>query len=677
MDSKSSIDHLRNIGIMAHIDAGKTTTTERILYFTGLTHKIGEVHEGSAVMDWMTQEQERGITITSAATSCYWHDHKINILDTPGHVDFTVEVERCLRILDGAIFLLDAKEGVEAQTEAVWRQAAHYEIPRLIFINKMDVIGADFLMSVETIKNRLNANPVPIQIPIGKEKDFEGIISLVDMKAYYNTGELGEDIESGPIPEDYRQQAEESRMALLEAIAENSDELMMLYLDGEEISNELVEKTIRDATLSNAIVPVLCGSAYKNKGVQHLLDAVVGYLPSPLDRPAITGETSKAELTKRQPDEKDPFSALIFKVMTDPYVGRLSYFRVYSGHARNNSSVYNALKKKKERFSKLLEMHANSRSEIDEVRVGDIVAAVGLKFSTTGDTLSDMNAPIILENIEFPEPVISRAVEPKTPGDFDKMLLALQRLSEEDPTLITYTHPDTGQILISGMGELHLEIILDRLSKEFKVNANSGKPMVTYRESIKQSVTIEHTLDKQLGNNAMYAYVKLNVKPKARGTGHTIDVNLKDKSIPKIYIDSCKEGITNSLKSGVIGGYEVIDLHVSISDLGYSDEHSNDVAFITAASYAITDALKQGESQLLEPIFSVDIHVPDEYIGDVIDDINRRKGIISEIENLHTGRMVKATAPLSKLFGYATDLRSITHGHGHHTMIFSHFEHVD
>lgn len=676
MSRNYTSSQLRNIGIMAHIDAGKTTTTERILYFTGLTHKIGEVHEGTAIMDWMIQEQERGITITSAATSCHWLDHKINILDTPGHVDFTVEVERCLRVLDGAIFLLDAKEGVEAQTEAVWHQANHYQVPRMIFINKMDVIGADFFPAVESINKRLKATTALLQLPIGCEKNFEGLISLVDMKAYYNSGENGEILSEKPIPESLLEQAKDYRIKLIERLAEFNDQLMLLYLEEEPIPSDFLKDVIRTSTISGQIVPVLCGSAYKNKGIQNLLDAVIDYLPSPLDRPAITGHVNDKE-EERHPDEKEPFSALIFKVMTDPYVGRLSYFRVYSGHIKQNGSALNVSKHKKERLSKILEMHANSRTEISYAGVGDIVAAVGLKFSTTGDTLADMNAPIELEAIEFPEPVISRAIEPKTPGDFDKMNDALERLTEEDPTLNTYIHPDTGQILISGMGELHLEVILDRLKREFNVGVNSGKPQVTYRESITQSCLVSHELDKQLGTNAIYAFVKLKVQARPRGSGHQITVSVKKKNLLKPYINACIEGIEQSLKSGIIAGYEVIDLDIEILEIDYKEDQSNDVAFITAGSNAISQALRDGQSKLLEPIFSVAVQVPEEYMGDVIDDMNRRHGEITNIESNTSGRLIKAITPLSSLFGYATDLRSVTRGHGHYTMIFSHFDFVD
>lgn len=677
MIKKKSIHHLRNIGIMAHIDAGKTTTTERILYLTGLTHKLGEVHEGTAVMDWMVQEQERGITITSAATSCQWKDYKINILDTPGHVDFTVEVERCLRILDSAIFLLDAKEGVEAQTEAVWHQASHYHIPKLIFINKMDVIGANFLSAVHAVKKRLHPNPIPLFIPIGAEKDFTGIISLIDMKAYYYDGEYGEIVTVQDIPNDHLETTQKSRTQMLEELANFNDTLMMLYLENRLIDIDFLKECIRQATLSGEIVPVLCGAAYRNKGVQSLLDAIIDFLPSPLDRPPIEGHDTSNAPTQRLPSLDAPFSALIFKIMTDPYVGKLAYFRVYSGQANRNHVLYNLSKSKKERINKFLEIHANNRYEIESVSVGDIAAVVGLKHSTTGDTLSNMNAPIILENIEFPEPVISRAVEPKTPGDYDKLEQALKKLVEEDPTLSSYTHSDTGQILISGMGELHLEIIIDRLIKEFGVHVNTGKPMVTYRETISQSVDVVCDLAKRLTHQTLNAYVALHVTPATRGTGHSIEFHSSTQHVPPLFLKATENGIKQSLGSGVIGGYEVVDLKIEVTELKYQEEQSTDVAFITAASYAINDALKQGVSVLLEPIFSMDIHVPEAYIGDVIDDLNKRKGVISEMKLQPNGRLIKATAPLSKLFGYTTELRSITHGHGHHTLIFHAFEHLE
>lgn len=681
---KQDIRHLRNIGIMAHIDAGKTTTTERILYFTGLTHKIGEVHDGNTVMDWMSQEQERGITITSASTSCDWKDHHINIIDTPGHVDFTVEVERCLRILDGAIFLLDAKEGVEAQTKVVWHQADHYNVPRLIFINKMDTIGADFERSVETARTELGANPVPIQIPIGAEKEFQAVISLVDMKMYTNTGDLGENLIENTIPDEHMEMALDYRKQLLESIADEDDELLMLYLDGEEIPSELLIKAIRQATLEGSLTPVLCGSAFKNKGVQLLLDAVIDYLPSPLERPEIRGmspqhnpdisETEKDHEIIRQPDDTEPFTALIFKVMSDPYVGRLAYLRVYSGHVTTGKSILNVSKDKKVRLSKLLRMHANHRTETDHAQTGDIVAAIGLKFAGTGDTLSDPSHPILLESIDFPEPVISRALEPKRPGDFDKMRESLEQLTQEDPTLTIHQDEDTGQTLLSGMGELHLEIIIDRLVQEFGVKVNTGNPRVNYRETITRPVTAEYEFAPASGGQHDYAFVKLNAAPRKRGEGHLIHTSAKDRKVPKEMIEAAEEGIRRSLASGILMGYEVIDLDIDICELGYSEEHSTDVAFITAAAFALNEALDKGKSQLLEPYFEVSVNAPEAYIGDIMDDIKKRKGIITAIESLPKHNKIIATVPLSKMFGYATDVRSITRGNGHYTMIFSHYD---
>ncbi len=669
-----AIEHLRNIGIMAHIDAGKTTTTERILYYTGLTHKIGEVHDGNTIMDWMDQEQERGITITSAATSCYWHDHRINIIDTPGHVDFTVEVERCLRILDGAIFLLDAKEGVEAQTKVVWHQADHYKVPRLIFVNKMDVIGADFSRSVTTIKEELGGNPLPIQIPMGSEKEFEGVISLVTMKAYYNTGKLGEEIQMDDIPQIFIDEATDRRKHLIEVLADENDDLMMLYLEGEDIPEDLLNETIRTATLAGNITPVLCGSAFTNKGVQLLLDAVIAYLPSPVDSPPITGQGHNGEEIHRKADKTEPFSGLIFKVMTDPYVGRLAFLRVYSGTIKTGSSVLNVSKNKKVRASKILQMHANNRTEIDIAVAGDIVAIIGLKFMGTGQTLADINHPIHLESIEFPEPVISRALEAKKPSEYDKMRASLAHLAEEDPTLVTYINEETGQTIISGMGELHLEIVLDRLEKEFGVAVNSGKPHVTYKESITKAVTVEYKLTHLGATQATYAYVKLNVTPKERGTGHTIRTTFDSKKFPKEFIHCAEEGVKQSLLSGIISGYEVIDLDIDICDLDYDEEQSTDIAFITAAAYAVTEALKQGDSKLLEPIFTVNVHAPENYIGDVMEDLKKRKGHITAMELLPKSHKVIATVPLSNLFGYATDIRSITRGNGHYTILFSHYD---
>lgn len=667
------IHQLRNIGIMAHIDAGKTTTTERILYYTGLTHKVGEVHDGNTVMDWMDQEQERGITITSAATSCDWKHHKINLIDTPGHVDFTVEVERCLRILDGAIFLLDAKEGVEAQTKVVWHQADHYNVPRLIFINKMDTVGADFQRSVATIKSELQGKPMPLQLPIGCEKDFEGIICLIEMKALYNTGKLGEDLVYKEIPDTYLDQANRYRAQLVEALAETDDDLLEAYLEGQEIESSVLHSAIRKAVLTGLITPVLCGSAFKNKGVQPLLDAVIAYLPSPLDRPVITGKGNDGKEEHRKADPTDPFSGLIFKVMTDPYVGRLAFLRIYSGTLKTGSSILNVSRDKKVRIGKLLHMHANSRQEIESAQAGDIVAVIGLKLAGTGNTLADLQNPLLLESIDFPEPVMSRALEPKRPGDYDKMREALSHLLEEDPTLRSFTHEETGQTILSGMGELHLEIIIDRLIGEFGITVNTGKPQVTYKESISKSVTVDYTLSHATGTQAVYAYVKLTASPRERGAGHAITNSISDRKIPKSFIKAAEEGVRQSLLSGILGGYEVIDLAIDISDMDFDEEQSTDVAFMTAGAYALTEALKEGTSKLLEPIFDVDVHCPETYIGDVMDDIKRRKGSISAMEILPKSHKVVATVPLSNLFGYASDIRSITRGNGHYTMTFSHY----
>lgn len=668
--------HLRNIGIMAHIDAGKTTTTERILYYTGLTHKVGEVHDGNAIMDWMAQEQERGITITSAATTCFWEDNQINIIDTPGHVDFTVEVERCLRILDGAVFLLDAKAGVEAQTKVVWHQADYYQVPRLIFINKMDVVGADFYHSIETVEKELDGFPIPIQIPMGSEKDFEGIISLVTMKAYYNTGDLGQTLDIKEIPEDYLAQAEKYRSELLEAIADEDDDLLNRYLEGQDLPQDMIVGAIRKATIHNRIIPVLCGSAFKNKSIQPLLDAIVDYLPSPLDRPLIHGHTTDGEPIILEPDSSQPFSALIFKVMSDPFVGRLAYARIYSGHINVGKSIYNVSKKKKVRSNKILQMHANNRTEVDRASAGDIIALIGLKFAGTGDTLSDLDHPVLLESIDFPEPVISMALEPKKSSDTDKMLAALDSLAEEDPTLITFADKETGQRIISGMGELHLEIILDRLSKEFNVEVNSGKPRVNYKESITKPSTASHTLSQSIGNQSIYASVAIAVEPRERGSGHKIYSNLSGPHLPKAFIEAALEGIKGSLGAGIIDGYEVIDLDISLTDLDFDESTSTDIGFMTAASLALSQALRDGDSKLLEPFFTVTIHSPEAYIGDIMDDIQKRKGAIVTMELLPKSHKIIATVPLSQLFGYATDIRSITHGNGHYTMVFSHYDFV-
>jgi len=677
MSRTHALKNTRNIGIMAHIDAGKTTTTERILYYTGLTHKIGEVHEGSTVMDWMEQEQERGITITSAATTCHWHDTRINIIDTPGHVDFTVEVERSLRILDGAIVLLDAKGGVEPQTEAVWRQANHYHVPRIAFVNKMDVAGANFSRSVSMIKDRLGAHPLPLQIPMGSEESFEGVISLMDMKAIYNTGKGGETLEVRDIPDKWLEEARTHREHMIETIAELDDQLMMQYLEGDTLSKEALVQVLRQATIDNKVVPVFCGAAYKNKGVQPLLDAVVALLPSPLEVPAIEGHKPSGDDIFRHADDKEPFCALVFKIMTDPYVGKLSYLRVYSGGLKAGSNVLNASKNKKERVSKILQMHADKRQEIEAIHTGDIVAIIGLKHTTTGDTLSAQHAPIILESMDFPMPVISVAVEPKTPGDQEKLITSLGKLAEEDPTFKTYIHPETGQTIISGMGELHLEIILDRLLKEHKVQANVGKPQVSYKETISKAVNIEYEVSKDKIGIDIYAKVKARLTPNPRGQGHHIHHSLKKNHIPKAFIDAALEGFKQALQSGVLGGYEVVDVDVELYDADYRDEDSTEVAFITAASMAVKEALDKGSSILLEPIFKVEVTVPDTYVGDIVSDINARKGVLEGMEMIPDGQVIRAMVPLSKLFGYATDIRSKSQGRAHYSMIFNHFRKVE
>lgn len=677
MSRTHTLKNTRNIGIMAHIDAGKTTTTERILYYTGLTHKIGEVHEGSTVMDWMEQEQERGITITSAATTCQWHDTRINIIDTPGHVDFTVEVERSLRILDGAIVLLDAKGGVEPQTEAVWRQANHYHVPRIAFINKMDIVGANFKRSVCMIKERLGAKPLPLQIPMGAEDAFEGVISLLDMKAIYNSGKGGEILELKEIPDVLKKEAQSQRDALIESIAELDDELMMQYLEGEDLSKSALMTVLRQATIDNKIVPVFCGAAYKNKGVQPLLDAVVDLLPSPLEVPAIEGHKPSGDEAQRHADDKEPFSALVFKIMTDPYVGKLSYIRVYSGSLKTGSTILNASKNKKERVSKILQMHADKRHEIDAIHSGDIVAVIGLKQTTTGDTLSAQHAPIILESMEFPIPVISVAVEPKTPGDQEKLITSLEKLAEEDPTFKTYLHPETGQTIISGMGELHLEIIVDRMLKEHKVQANVGKPQVSYKETISKPVDIEYEVSKENIGLDIFAKVQARVSPNPRGQGHTFSHTLKKNSLPKAFLEAAMDGFEQALQSGVLGGYEVVDVNVELYDAEYSDEDSTEVAFITAASMAVKEALDQGKSILLEPIFKVEVTVPDEYVGDIVSDINARKGVLEGMEMIPDGQLIRALVPLSRLFGYATDIRSKSQGRAHYSMIFNNFKRVE
>ena len=669
------LEKTRNIGIMAHIDAGKTTTTERILFYTGKTHKIGETHDGSATMDWMEQEQERGITITSAATTAQWKDTRINIIDTPGHVDFTVEVERSLRVLDGAVTVLCAKGGVEPQSETVWRQAEKYRVPRMIFINKMDIMGADFFRVVGMVKDRLKANAVPIQLPIGSESDFVGIIDLVEMKAEIYKDELGKEFDIVEIPADMKDLADEWREKLQEAVAEADEELMMKFLEGEEISKAEVKEAIRTLTLAGKMIPVICGSAYRNKGVQMLLDAVLDYLPSPLDIPAIKGILPDSdEEGERAADDKGPFSALAFKIMTDPFVGKLSFFRVYSGTLQSGSYVYNSTKGKKERIGRILQMHANRREEIDEVYAGDIAAAVGLKDTTTGDTLCDEKHAIILESMDFPDPVIEIAIEPKTKAGQEKMGIALAKLAEEDPTFKTYTNTETGQTIIAGMGELHLEIIVDRLLREFKVEANVGKPQVSYKETISQNADVDHKYAKQSGGRGQYGHVKIRIYPREAGSGFEFKNSVVGGAIPKEYIGKIEEGIKESTAVGPLAGYQVVDVGVELYDGSYHEVDSSEMAFKIAASMAFKEACRKAKPILLEPIFKVEVTVPEEYMGDIIGDISSRRGRI-EGSDMHSGAVaVRGMVPLSEMFGYATDLRSKTQGRGVYVMQFHHFE---
>ena len=665
----------RNIGIMAHIDAGKTTTTERILFYTGKTHKIGETHDGSATMDWMEQEQERGITITSAATTSQWKDTRINIIDTPGHVDFTVEVERSLRVLDGAVTVLCAKGGVEPQSETVWRQAEKYGVPRMIFVNKMDIMGADFYRVVNMVEDRLKANAVPIQLPIGKEDTFVGIIDLVEMKAEIYKDDLGKEFEIVDIPADMADEAEEWREKLVESVAEQDEELTMMYLEGEEITKEQLKSTIRKATIAGDMVPVTCGSAYRNKGVQMMLDAIVDYMPSPLDIPPIKGIIPGTEKEDERPaDDKAPFSALAFKIMADPFVGKLAFFRVYSGTLESGSYVYNSTKGKKERIGRILQMHANKREEIEMVYSGDIAAAVGLKNTTTGDTLCDEKHEIILESMEFPDPVIEIAIEPKTKAGQEKMGIALAKLAEEDPTFKTYTNADTGQTIIAGMGELHLDIIVDRLLREFKVEANVGKPQVSYKETFTAPADIDYKHKKQTGGSGQYGHVKIKVYPREPGEGFEFKNSIVGGAIPKEYIPKIEEGLREACETGPVAGYQVVDIGIELYDGSYHEVDSSEMAFKIAASMAFKEAARKASPVLLEPIFKVEVTVPDEYMGDVIGDISSRRGRI-EGSDMNNGVVaVRGYVPLSEMFGYATDLRSKTQGRGVYVMQFDHFE---
>jgi len=673
------LERTRNIGIMAHIDAGKTTLTERILFYTGRTHKLGESHEGTATMDWMEQEQERGITITSAATTCQWKGNRINIIDTPGHVDFTVEVERSLRVLDSAVGVFCAKGGVEPQSETVWRQADKYHVPRMAFVNKMDIMGADFYNAVSMMKERLNANAVPIQLPIGKEETFTGIIDLMKMKAYIYKDDLGKEIVEEEIPEDMKDQAEEYRMAMVEAIAETDEELMMLYLEGEELTEEQLKAALRKAVINVVIIPVLCGSAYKNKGVQRLLDAVVEYLPAPTDIPSIKGVIpGTEEEIERHSSDEEPFSALAFKIMSDPYVGKLAFFRVYSGTMNSGSYVLNSTKGKKERIGRILQMHANHREEIDKVYSGDIAAAVGLKFTTTGDTLCDEQHPVILESMVFPEPVISVAVEPKTKAGQEKMGIALSKLAEEDPTFRTYTDKETGQTIISGMGELHLEIIVDRLLREFKVEANVGEPQVAYKETIQAAADVEGKFVRQSGGRGQYGHCKVKFEPMDINSEKTYEFENKivGGAIPKEYIPAVDNGIQEAMQSGILGGYPVLGIKAILYDGSYHEVDSSEMAFKIAGSMAFKEAMKKGNPVLLEPIEKVDVTVPEEYMGDVIGDLNSRRGRIEGMEARNGVQVIHAFVPLAEMFGYATDLRSKTQGRGVYSMEFHHYEPV-
>ena len=681
MPRKTKLENIRNIGIMAHIDAGKTTTTERILYYTGVNYKIGETHDGTATMDWMAQEQERGITITSAATTCYWKGSKdqfpqtrINIIDTPGHVDFTVEVERSLRVLDGSVTVLCAKGGVEPQSETVWRQADNYKVPRMIYVNKMDIMGADFYNVLRMIEERLKCNAVPIQLPIGSEDTFKGIIDLIEMDADIYYDDLGKDMRVEPIPADMVDLANEYREKLMDAVSMVDESIMEAYLAGEEVPTAKIRAAIRKATIANEMVPVTCGTSYRNKGVQKLLDAIVDYMPSPLDIPPIKGVNPKTDEEDERPaDDNAPFSALAFKIMTDPYVGRLSFFRVYSGHLTTGSSVLNSTKNVKERIGRILQMHANHREDIEEVFSGDIEAAVGLKNTTTGDTLCDEKAPIILESMEFPEPVIRVAIEPKTKAGQEKMTMGLIKLAEEDPTFKTYTDEETGQTIIAGMGELHLEIIVDRLLREFKVEANVGAPQVAYKETIKKAVDQDTKYARQSGGKGQYGHVKIHVEPNESGKGYEFVNAIVGGAVPKEYIPAVDAGIQGAMNAGVVAGFPVVDVKVTLYDGSYHEVDSSEMAFKIAGSMAFKEACRKADPTLLEPIMKVSVIVPDEYMGDVIGDLNSRRGQIIQLEARPGAQQIDAYVPLAEMFGYATDLRSRTQGRGQYTMEPSHY----
>ncbi len=669
-----SLENTRNIGIMAHIDAGKTTTTERILFYTGRVHKIGETHEGAATMDWMAQEQERGITITSAATTCQWKGKRINIIDTPGHVDFTVEVERSLRVLDGSVTVFCAKGGVEPQSETVWRQADKYHVPRMAFVNKMDIMGADFYNVVSMMKDRLKCNAVPVQLPIGSEDTFKGLIDLIEMKAYVYYDDLGKDERQEEIPEDMKAKAEEYHNALIESVAETDEALMEKFFEGEELTIPEIKAAIRKATIANEMVPVLCGTAYRNKGVQNLLDAIVDYMPSPVDIPAIGGTLPDGTESERKPSDEEPFSALAFKIATDPFVGKLCFFRVYSGTLSSGSYVYNSTKDNKERIGRILLMHANHREDIEMVYSGDIAAAVGLKNTTTGDTLCDEKDPIILESMEFPEPVIRVAIEPKTKAGQEKMGIALAKLAEEDPTFKTYTDDETGQTIIAGMGELHLEIIVDRLLREFKVEANVGNPQVSYRETIRKPVHQEHKYARQSGGKGQYGHVVFDIEPLEPGAGYEFVNKIVGGAIPKEYIPAVDDGIQGAMQAGVLAGYPVVDFRVTLVDGSYHEVDSSEMAFKIAASMAFKEGCRKADPVILEPIMKVVVNVPEEYMGDVMGDLNSRRGQIQGMEARPGAQEITANVPLSEMFGYATELRSRTQGRGQYSMEPSHFE---
>ncbi len=670
------LERTRNIGIMAHIDAGKTTTTERILFYTGKVHKIGETHEGAATMDWMAQEQERGITITSACTTCFWNNNRINIIDTPGHVDFTVEVQRSLKVLDGAVTVLAAKGGVQPQTETVWRQADKYNVPRMVYVNKMDITGANFMLCIDQLKNRLKANAVPIQLPIGAEDQFKGIVDLIKMKAFIHKDDLGQDIEETDIPEDMKAQAEEYRAAMVESVAEQDEELMMKYLEGEELTEEEIKKGLRTGTIANKIVPVTCGSSYKNKGVQELLDAIVDYMPSPIDIAHIKGETMDGEETEAKTSDSEPFAALAFKIATDPFVGKLCFFRVYSGTLESGSTVLNSSKDKKERIGRILQMHSNHREDIDKVYAGDIAAAVGLKDVTTGNTLCDPEHPIILESMEFPEPVIDIAIEPKDKAAQEKMGIALAKLAEEDPTFKAYTNQETGQTIIAGMGELHLDIIVDRLKREFKVECNVGKPQVAYKETIRNKVKVQGKFIRQSGGKGQYGDVWFEMEPLEPGKGIEFESKIVGGAVPKEYIKPIEQGMREASESGVLAGYPVIDFKVSLVDGSYHEVDSSEMAFKIAASMAFKEGCKQAKAVILEPIMKVEITVPEEYMGDVIGDVNSRRGRMEGMDANDGMQEIHSFIPLSEMFGYATDLRSKTQGRGSYSMEPSHYEEV-